>query len=76
MVLDIISTLTKLTRKNVYFDQFDNKWHIKDSYKWFDTEEEALQEILKAQQLDILQSVAETLNLNYGYDGKKIEIYL
>jgi len=75
-MLSIISLLTKIKKNDVYFDNVDEKWHVENRNRFFLTKAEAEAEAESIFKLIMFTKIAEELGLNYGYDGKKIEIYL
>lgn len=74
VLLDVVSELAGLKPYNVYFDNFDKKWHIEGYLMFFNSIDEANKEAEKLLKIDIISKVAEILNLDYGYDGKVINI--
>lgn len=76
VLLDVVSELAGLKPYNVYFDNFDKNWHIDNecSLKFFHSKDEADKEAEKLLYLDIISKVAETLSLDYGFDGKVVNI--
>lgn len=73
-ILDVIKAISDLTKNKVYFDEFDKKWHIEGTFRFFDGKEEADKEVTKMFKLEIINKVVDSLDIDFGFDGKIVTI--